>query len=94
MHLIHQETSLLVGVRISPIMYPETFTKAVIVVESVEQLEELCKFLDSPSHFVVSESGRYTVSSSFAAWISFVWFRWNSKLFIHSFSLSSFPGPW
>ncbi|CAN1781294.1 hypothetical protein LINPERHAP1_LOCUS15393, partial [Linum perenne] len=58
MHLIHQETSLLVGVRISPIMYPETFTKAVIVVESVEQLEELCKFLDSPSHFVVSESGR------------------------------------
>ncbi|CAN1316097.1 hypothetical protein LINPERPRIM_LOCUS29937 [Linum perenne] len=58
MHLIHQETSLLVGVRISPIMYPETFTKAVIVVESGEQLEELCKFLDSPSHFVVSESGR------------------------------------
>ncbi|CAI0432104.1 unnamed protein product [Linum tenue] len=55
---IHQETSLGVEVHVSSRLFPETLNKAVIVVESEQQLDELYKFLDCPAQIVVTRTGR------------------------------------
>ncbi|CAN1781304.1 hypothetical protein LINPERHAP1_LOCUS15395 [Linum perenne] len=55
---IKEQISVLVETHALGSLFHETSTRAVIVVKSEQEYQQLCNFLDSPAHFVTCWTGR------------------------------------